>query len=254
MSVEIQRPSENMTSRSRLPLQTRNPNLFGSLTSSSSGEHKLSTLESSNNEMNKAKTMNSSASLQRSSSNSNTGNHPAEMGNENDASLVTHTGTAGSAKPAIKRTMSGSSAGSARSSHSQAMSAPDLKQRVPPTSSESDQDIVVEEKRKRINGEGYTVHRYLRGRLLGKGGFAKVYLCTALDTNKQYAVKVVPKANLVKTRARQKVRPMFRSLCCVLCTFVAHCVLSSLIWFLPFPSVATSGDQNPSYFETQECL
>lgn len=204
--------------------------------------------------MNKAKTMNSSASLQRSSSNSNTGNHPAEMGNENDASLVTHTGTAGSAKPAIKRTMSGSSAGSARSSHSQAMSAPDLKQRVPPTSSESDQDIVVEEKRKRINGEGYTVHRYLRGRLLGKGGFAKVYLCTALDTNKQYAVKVVPKANLVKTRARQKVRPMFRSLCCVLCTFVAHCVLSSLIWFLPFPSVATSGDQNPSYFETQECL
>jgi hypothetical protein len=70
-------------------------------------------------------------------------------------------------------------------------------------------DIVLEEKRRRPNGEGYTVHQYLRGRLLGKGGFAKVYLCTALDTGKNYAVKVVSKANLVKARARQKVgRPL----------------------------------------------
>ena len=53
----------------------------------------------------------------------------------------------------------------------------------------------IEEKRKKVNGEGYTLHRYLRGRLLGKGGFAKVYLCTALDTNKAYAIKIVPKAN-----------------------------------------------------------
>jgi hypothetical protein len=64
---------------------------------------------------------------------------------------------------------------------------------------------IIEEKRKRTNGDGYTIHHYTRGKLLGKGGFAKVYLCTAMDTGKNYAVKVVPKANLVKARARQKV-------------------------------------------------
>ena len=71
--------------------------------------------------------------------------------------------------------------------------------------SEAGTDNIIEEKRKRTNGDGYTIHRYTRGKLLGKGGFAKVYLCTAMDTGKNYAVKVVPKANLVKARARQKV-------------------------------------------------
>jgi hypothetical protein len=66
-------------------------------------------------------------------------------------------------------------------------------------------DNIIEEKRKRTNGDGYTIHHYTRGKLLGKGGFAKVYLCTAMDTGKCYAVKVVPKVNLVKARARQKV-------------------------------------------------
>jgi hypothetical protein len=67
-------------------------------------------------------------------------------------------------------------------------------------------DRIVEEKRKRSNGNGYSIHRYTLGRLLGKGGFAKVYLCTTMDTGKNYAVKVVPKANLIKARAQQKVR------------------------------------------------
>eukprot|EP00557_Chaetoceros_sp_GSL56_P003610 CAMPEP_0176492430 /NCGR_PEP_ID=MMETSP0200_2-20121128/8992_1 /TAXON_ID=947934 /ORGANISM="Chaetoceros sp., Strain GSL56" /LENGTH=743 /DNA_ID=CAMNT_0017889987 /DNA_START=590 /DNA_END=2821 /DNA_ORIENTATION=- len=66
--------------------------------------------------------------------------------------------------------------------------------------------VEIEELRKKPNGEGYTVHRYARGKMLGKGGFAKVYLCTSLDTNRSYAVKIVPKANLVKSRARQKLQ------------------------------------------------
>lgn len=71
-----------------------------------------------------------------------------------------------------------------------------------------DEKIVVEQ-RKRANGDGFSKHQYRIGRLLGKGGFAKVYLCTAVDTGKDYAVKVVPKENLVKARARQKVRQVW---------------------------------------------
>mmetsp|Transcript_10170 Transcript_10170/g.13442 ORF Transcript_10170/g.13442 Transcript_10170/m.13442 type:complete len:709 (-) Transcript_10170:97-2223(-) len=62
---------------------------------------------------------------------------------------------------------------------------------------------IIEERRRKVHGEGYTTHQYKRGRLLGEGGFAKVYLCTAMDTGKNYAVKKFSKANLVKeTRAK----------------------------------------------------
>ena len=71
---------------------------------------------------------------------------------------------------------------------------------------EDHEEIEIVEHRKKASGDGYTVHRYIRGRLLGKGGFAKVYWCTSLDTNRHYAVKIVPKANLVKSRARQKLQ------------------------------------------------
>jgi polo-like kinase 1 len=74
-------------------------------------------------------------------------------------------------------------------------------------SSGNKDEIIIEEKRRRSKGqEGYTIHRYRRGKMLGKGGFAKVYMCTALDSGKDYAVKIVPKANLVKARARQKLQ------------------------------------------------
>jgi serine/threonine protein kinase len=98
---------------------------------------------------------------------------------------------------------------------------------------------VIEEKRKRANGEGYTIHRYTLGRMLGKGGFAKVYQCTSMDNGKSYAVKVVPKANLVKARARQKVRTMIGfGICSPPFGAYSHALLS-------LPSVA-SRDQDPS--------
>ena len=70
---------------------------------------------------------------------------------------------------------------------------------------EEEPPIEIEELRRKSNGEGHTVHKYIRGKMLGKGGFAKVYMCTSMDTNRTYAVKIVPKANLKKARARQKV-------------------------------------------------
>lgn len=93
------------------------------------------------------------------------------------------------------------------------------------------EETVIEEKRKRINGEGYTLHRYTLGRLLGKGGFAKVYICTAMDTGKNYAVKVVPKANLVKARARQKVRCFIFMM--TTCAAVYLWIVSLIFYFAP---------------------
>ena len=69
----------------------------------------------------------------------------------------------------------------------------------------TEEHVIIEEHRKNIKGEGHTIHQYVRGKLLGKGGFAKVYLCKSMDTKRSYAIKIVPKANLVKSRARQKV-------------------------------------------------
>lgn len=49
------------------------------------------------------------------------------------------------------------------------------------------------------NGSG---KRYFRGRLLGKGGFARVYEVTDMSTNKVYALKAVPKVKLSKSADR----------------------------------------------------
>lgn len=198
MTLDIHRASSNVgrvstinmppvkgsssSSSGRMPLQSRNLNAM-----SSSGNNKyssttendysngkgLSTLESSNNEMNNRLTSSASyansAHLRRHSS--------TDVRDTTDPPES----TSSSSKPAI---------------YSRSNSAP---------TKIDDNSVIIEEKRKKANGDGYTIHRYIRGRLLGKGGFAKVYLCTAMDTNKTYAIKIVPKANLVKARARQKV-------------------------------------------------
>jgi polo-like kinase 1 len=108
--------------------------------------------------------------------------------------------------------------------------------------SSSSEPITIIEHRKRPCGNGHTVHTYLRGKLLGKGGFAKVYKVTSLDTNKEYAVKVVPKANLVKSRARQKVSNLYRSIlpsfsCCCNTVWRYCIVYSSILPFFSFVSL-----------------
>ena len=62
---------------------------------------------------------------------------------------------------------------------------------------------IIQEKIIEKNGDT-TYKKYRKGRFLGKGGFAKVYEITDLDTNLVDAVKVVEKASLKKSRAKQK--------------------------------------------------
>lgn len=71
---------------------------------------------------------------------------------------------------------------------------------------EKNPDMIIIEEVRRASDGSTRVHKYMRGKMLGKGGFAKVYWCASLDTQKPYAIKIVPKANLVKTRARQKLQ------------------------------------------------
>jgi len=48
------------------------------------------------------------------------------------------------------------------------------------------------------------IKRYQRGAYLGKGGFAKCYALTSMDSKRTYAGKVIPKASLVKPSSRKK--------------------------------------------------
>ncbi|XP_010901426.1 serine/threonine-protein kinase PLK1 [Esox lucius] len=49
-----------------------------------------------------------------------------------------------------------------------------------------------------------TMKRYMRGRFLGKGGFAKCYEITDMDTKEVFAGKVVPKSMILKPHQREK--------------------------------------------------
>jgi polo-like kinase 1 len=67
---------------------------------------------------------------------------------------------------------------------------------------------VVEEKVTKYSGE-VVIKRYLRGKFLGKGGFAKCYEFQSLDPGAKgpapiLAAKIVQKETLVKSRAKQK--------------------------------------------------
>ncbi|CAM9822421.1 unnamed protein product, partial [Discosporangium mesarthrocarpum] len=65
---------------------------------------------------------------------------------------------------------------------------------------------IIECRKKNSKGEEVVVHRYLKGRLLGKGGFAKCFKVTCVATGRHFAMKIVPKSTLTKSRARQKLQ------------------------------------------------
>jgi polo-like kinase 1 len=61
----------------------------------------------------------------------------------------------------------------------------------------------VEERIVKSTGET-VVRRYVKGKFLGKGGFAKCYEFTSQETGVVSAAKVILKASLTKSRAKQK--------------------------------------------------
>jgi len=67
----------------------------------------------------------------------------------------------------------------------------------------ADNQSIVEEKITKTNGE-VQIRKYIKGRLLGKGGFAKCYEFINQETEHSSAAKVIPKKSLVKSRAKQK--------------------------------------------------
>ena len=62
---------------------------------------------------------------------------------------------------------------------------------------------IVEEKIIKVTGD-VQIRKYIKGRLLGKGGFAKCYEFNCVENKKVFAGKVVAKSSLVKSRAKQK--------------------------------------------------
>ncbi|KAM9331278.1 serine/threonine-protein kinase PLK2 [Gastrophryne carolinensis] len=57
----------------------------------------------------------------------------------------------------------------------------------------------------RIITDPGTGRRYSRGKVLGKGGFAKCYEMTDLTTNKIYAAKIIPHSRVSKPHQREKI-------------------------------------------------
>lgn len=64
---------------------------------------------------------------------------------------------------------------------------------------------IIEDKRTSSDNR-VVVDKYAKGKLLGKGGFAKCYLATCLSTNTDYALKIVQKSSLVKLKSRLKLQ------------------------------------------------
>lgn len=75
----------------------------------------------------------------------------------------------------------------------------------------AEEEEIIEETHKDSTGKLFT-RKFIKGRLLGKGGFAKVFLAHSLPNKTPYAFKIVQKSSLVKDRARRKVSIHFHYL------------------------------------------
>jgi len=62
----------------------------------------------------------------------------------------------------------------------------------------------IEERIYKLNGDEI-IKKYVRGKFLGKGGFAKCFELICMNNKKIYAAKIVSKQNLTKSSAKQKV-------------------------------------------------
>ena len=63
--------------------------------------------------------------------------------------------------------------------------------------------IIIEEKFLTSKGE-LAKRKYLKGRFLGKGGFARCFELTNLETKEMHAAKIFQKANLSRSRHKRK--------------------------------------------------
>ena len=77
---------------------------------------------------------------------------------------------------------------------------------------DSESEIITEANYEEIEeritkpGGGETVKKYLKGKLLGKGGFAKCYELKCLNDKKTYAVKIIDKATMTKSSTKSKLK------------------------------------------------
>ena len=60
----------------------------------------------------------------------------------------------------------------------------------------------MEEKFKQNSSGEIGIRRYIKGKFLGKGGFAKCYEFINADTSFVHAAKVIQKSSLTKSRAK----------------------------------------------------
>ena len=103
-----------------------------------------------------------------------------------------------------------------------------------PIAEDLDSKNIVEEV---ISKAENKTRRYIKGRLLGKGGFARCYEFTNVETKAICAAKIISKSSLLKHRAKQKVSYFFHK------------------YFLidPFFLSVTYRDQNPQVFAPPSC-